>query len=65
MNMLEQYIKEVHSVTPYTESWMKQYHKDFLMVDLTVNCYGSLSRSERLFSVDEWEEAKEKGYYMA
>lgn len=63
--MLEQYIKEVHSVTPYTESWTKQYGKDFLMVDLTVNCYGSLSRNERLFSVDEWEEAKEKGYYMA
>ncbi|AII28523.1 hypothetical protein [Enterococcus phage ECP3] len=65
MNMLEQYIKEVHSVTPYTESWTKQYGKDFLMVDLTVNCYGSLSRNERLFSVDEWEEAKKKGYYMA
>ncbi|CAD0301132.1 hypothetical protein [Enterococcus phage vB_EfaH_149] len=65
MNVLKQYIKEIHSVTPYTEDWTKQHGKGFLVVDLTVSCYGSLSRKEHLFYVDEWEEAKEKGYYTA
>lgn len=65
MNLLEQYIKEIHSVEPYTDEWTEKYHKDFVEVDLTINCYGSVERKTRIFSEEEWEKTKEQGYYMA
>jgi hypothetical protein len=60
MNALENYIKEVHSVEEITEDW-----GSFILVDLTVNCYGVIERTETSFSNwEEWEEVKKQGYYM-
>jgi hypothetical protein len=61
MNLLEHYIKEVHSVEEIKEDW-----GSFILVDLTVNCYGITERTKTSFSnMEEWEKAKEKGYYLA
>ncbi len=66
MNILENYIKEIHSVKPYTEDWTKDFpDREFVEVDITVNCYGCIERKRDVFSTKEWEEIKEQGYYWA
>lgn len=61
MNLLEHYIKEIHKVEEVKEDW-----GSFILVDVTVNCYGRFERTTTSFmNTDEWEKAKEKGYYMA
>lgn len=66
MNMLEQYIVEIHSVNEYEEEWTKEFPDfKFVEVDVTTNCYGSENRDKRIFNTVEWEKYKEQGYWMA
>lgn len=68
MNLLEHYIKEVHSVKACEESWTyDELFKDdeFVNVDLTYNCYGAIERRIRCWSKDDWEHIQEQGYFMA
>lgn len=66
MNLLEHYIKEIHSEKPYTEDWVKDFpDREFVEVDITVNCHGCIERKRDVYNVKEWKEHKEKGYYMA
>lgn len=60
MNLLEHYIKEIHSVVEIERENIR-----FLKVDLTYDCYGKVERDTRPFFHDEWEDAKAKGYFMA
>lgn len=66
MNILEHYIKEIHSVEPYEESWTKDFpQKKFVKVDFTHDCHGSVRRTTVVFDTDEWEEVRKQGYFMA
>lgn len=65
MNMLKQNIQEIHSVEPHTAEWTKEFCESFVEVRMTINCYGVVETTERVFSVGEWERVKERGYYMA
>ena len=62
MNLLEQYIKEVKKeelvVNPKTGD-------EYYQVTAVVDCYGHKEEIQRLFTVSEWEKAKECGYFMA
>ena len=61
MNLLEHYIEEIHSVQKIERKWGV-----VILADLTVNCYGVISRTTTTFgSVNEWERIKKQGYYMA
>ncbi len=64
MNILEQYIEEVHSVTPVTYEWAKE-GMVFVEVDVTSNCYGNRKRDIQVFEKGEWEVNKKRGYWMA
>jgi len=64
MNILEQYIIEIHSIKPYIKEWTEKFDKDFVIVDITTSCYGNKKRDKHVFNVDEWEKIKEQGYYM-
>lgn len=65
MNLLEQYIKEIHSEKPHEEEWTKEFKgKQFVEVEVTTNCYGSLTTEKRVFEVAEWAIIKEQGYWM-
>ena len=57
MNLLEHYIKEVHSVEDCV------VHPDMLIVDFTYNCYGAEQRSRQHFFKDDWEKCAERGYF--
>lgn len=69
MNLLEHYIKEVHSVTDVTKFYSDKARcplkEPLYEVDLTYDCYGRITRKIRCFFKSEWEEAKSKGYFMA
>ena len=59
---MENYIREVHSVKPYTEEWTKDYPEEFVEVEVTL--YGSKERIERVWTRSEWREILEKGHWM-
>lgn len=65
MNLLEQYIVEIHSVEPCNAEWTKEFNKDFWKVVLTTECYGRMKTSDHVFDTEEWKKIKEQGYYMA
>lgn len=69
MNLLEHYIKEVYSVEDITEEFKKKVGhspcRPMVKVNMRVNCYGREEDTESTFFIDEWQEAQQKGYYMA
>ena len=60
LNVVECYIKEVHSVEEVVCDW-----GTFVKVDLTYDCYGITERRKTSFLIEEWKEALEEGYYLA
>lgn len=64
MNLLEQYIEEIHSEKPCNAEWTKKFNKEFVEVDHTTNCYGRLTRTKDVFAKNDWERFKMQGYYM-
>lgn len=62
MNLLEHYIEEIINEekvqSPKSGKW-------YYRVNAIVNCYGAKEQINSLFLIDEWEQAKAKGYYMA
>lgn len=65
MNLLEHYIKEIHSVKEINDV-IDGRNINYILVDVTVDCYGSLSRIKNVFSDwDEWNTALKDGYFMA
>lgn len=68
MNLLEHYIKEIHSVRKCEEEWTKEddfKDKEYVEVDLTYDCYGCIERRTRCWDKEYFEYIKEKGYFMA
>ena len=69
MNLLEHYIKEIHSVTDVTKEYINYTNDDPLEplfeIDMTVDCYGNISRTKTRFWEKEWETIKKRGYYFA
>lgn len=63
MNILEQYIERIISEKAYKEEWTKAYNDKFVRVNMIVNCYGSKSEVNKIFTVDKWKEVKEQGFY--
>ena len=69
MNLLEHYIKEIHSVQDISDKYEKairQKPKEPLYeVDITVDCYGVVERMRKFMSKSEFEQAKKQGYFLA
>ena len=69
MNLLEHYIKEIHSARDITEEFAEHcgYEPDepLFEVDLTYDCYGIVTREKRTFWKSDFENVKKEGYFMA
>ena len=69
MNILEHYIKEIHSAEDVTDLFEEKNgyppHEQLFKVDLTYDCYGLIKREVRYFFKTEWEDAQKKGYFLA
>ena len=66
MNVLEQYIKEIHSEESYVPEWASEFSDiKFVKVDVTTTCYGRDKRETHVFNTRQWETFKLIGYWMA
>ena len=69
MNLLEHYIKEIHSVKDVSDKFEKatgrKPKEPLYEVDVTVNCYGAVERKREFMSKSEFEHAKKQGYFLA
>ena len=68
MNLLENYIKEVHSIINVSNHFKKYDWYDgepMYEVVMTVDCWGNVKRYTHIFRKSEWEEAQKLGYFMA
>lgn len=69
MNLLEHYIKEIHSVQDVSDKFEKETRgklkEPLYEVDITVNCYGVVERERKFMSKSEFEQAKKQGYFLA
>lgn len=59
MNLLEHYIKEIHGIEQLEK------YPDYIVVDLTFDCYGIVERKEYITRKDQWEKDVERGYFLA
>lgn len=65
MNLLEHYIKEIHSVKKCKKEWTKEFPgEEFVNVDLTYECYGCIERMVHTWNKYSWEQIQEQGYFM-
>lgn len=55
MNLLQHWIKEIHSELDLDDGTVK--------VEVTVNCWGAKSRKERVFNKEAWEQIKQAGVW--
>lgn len=69
MNILENYIQEIHSVTDvtnkYKDSTGEEPIEPLYKVDLTYDCYGIVERKSRVFFKSEFEQAKKTGIFLS
>ena len=69
MNLLEHYIKEIHSVQDVSDKYEKAIGRKpkepLYEVDVTVDCYGVVERKRRFMNKSEFEQAKKQGYFLA
>lgn len=66
MNLVEHFIVTVHAVEDVTNKFKKKEPSErILAVDLTYNCYGRVKRQVHYFRESEWNQAVDKGYFLA
>lgn len=69
MNLLEHYIKEIHSVQDVSDKFEKatggEPKEPLYEVDVTFDCYGVVERDTRFMDKSEFEQAKKQGYFLA
>ena len=69
MNLLEHYIKEIHSVQDVSDKFVRETgskpKEPLYEIDITVNCYGVVERKREIMSKSEFEQAKKQGYFLA
>ena len=69
MNLLEHYIKEIHSVQDVSDKFARatgrKPEEPLYEVDITADCYGVVERKRGFMSKSEFEQAKKQGYFLA
>ena len=69
MNLLEHYIKEIHSVQDVSDKFARatgrKPKEPLYEVDITVDCYGVVERKREIMSKSDFEQTKKQGYFLA
>jgi hypothetical protein len=68
VNLLENYIKKVHSIINVSDRFKKYDWYDgepMYEVVMTVDCWGNVKEYTHIFRKSEWETAVKLGYFMA
>jgi hypothetical protein len=66
MNLLEHHIINIHSVKSKVAKnfYAEGVDQEFIIADITVDCHGHVERIKREFMPEDWELAKQQGYFM-
>lgn len=67
MNLIEHHIREIHSINPWildSKEYPWSVGREWLIVDVTLDCHGNISRTKEYISKAEWEEVMNNGYFM-
>lgn len=64
MNLLENYLVRVHDIRPYNKKWDEGNDKKYLSVTATFECHGKAYTTTDIYSEEQWNDIKEKGYCM-
>ena len=59
MNLLKCYIQKIHGI-----EYPKNY-PDLIVVDVTFDCYGNITREKYITRKDQWEKDVGRGYFLA
>ena len=59
MNLLEHYIKEIHSIKEFKKT------PDVIWIDVTCDCWGNEERTTHITTKEQWQKDLENGYFMA
>ncbi len=62
MNILEHFIDQIISEQKVQDP---ENGREYYRVTAIVNCYGQEEKIDKIFPIDEWDQAKSNGYYMA
>lgn len=62
MNLLENYLVRVHDVRPCNKK--RGEGKEYLYVTATFECCGRSYTTTDIYSKEQWNDIKEKGYCM-
>ena len=69
MNLLEHYIKDIHSVQDISDKFVRttgsKPKEPLYEVDVTFDCYGVVERTRKIMSKSDFEQAKKQGYFLA
>ena len=62
MNLLENYIQDSYKIEPVIPSPVKGV--DYIKFKGKVDCYGNVQEETHIWSVEEWKQIKNQGYYL-
>lgn len=68
MNMLEHYIQPGYKLVKVKAKNAKQFgltnDTDWVIYNGKIDVYGGIENLKRPFTIDEWNDIKQKGYFM-
>lgn len=64
MNLLENYIVEIHSESPAIYCLPNNEFITLYQLDITIDCYGVTKRIKTTMAKERWLKAKSDGYYL-
>lgn len=64
MNLLEYHIEEIYKEVPIKNPNWDNKNREWIHAYYRTNCYGNKENKDMIYSVDEWNKIKERGYYL-
>ena len=67
MNLIENYIQPGYQIRKLSRQEVPfEYDgKGFVSFDGLVDCYGNIQKVHKIFAIEQWEDVKKQGYYLA
>lgn len=64
MNLLKKHIVKVYKEVPLNKLDWDDKNREWVHAYYRISCYGIEKNENMIYPIDEWEEIKERGYYL-
>lgn len=64
MNLLENYIIEIYKEVPLDRPKWDNKNREWVHAYYKCNCHGRVQDMDMIYTVDEWNAIKERGYFF-